>query len=82
MSRLNTGTPYLCPVCNGKRVLNADFYPDEIIDGSLPVCRTCNGIGVLWTGATISSDNGKVNPMTLQRLIIQQQKIASRIIRS
>ena len=42
--------PYTCPVCNGKGVVSADFYPDEEVeDGNCWIdCRACNGSGVLW----------------------------------
>lgn len=43
---------YLCPVCKGKGLVNANFYNvcNEGIDNlSDPItCRTCAGKGVLW----------------------------------
>lgn len=78
---MNIGTPYICPICNGKRVVSADFYPnDNLPEGSFPVCKSCLGMGVLWSGTSIATNNGTINPQLIKRLNMQKQKIADKII--
>lgn len=45
---------YVCPVCKGRGIVDADFY--NINGGPIPntepvKCRTCKGKGVLWNNA-------------------------------
>lgn len=52
---LHSKTAQLCPVCQGKQSVPANFYGSEQIGGSTfqnvspTPCRTCNGVGVLYT---------------------------------
>ena len=42
-------TPHRCPVCNGSGLVLAGFYsPPATSSLSDPMCRSCNGSGVLW----------------------------------
>jgi DnaJ-class molecular chaperone len=53
MSRAFTiggGTPYRCPVCEGRGTVRPGFYSDRSWTTSTQreQCRSCKGKGVLW----------------------------------
>lgn len=51
--RLPAAYPFACPVCLGRSVLHAGFYPDEAPERAWTACRACGGMGVVWgTGPT------------------------------
>ncbi len=41
--------PKKCPVCEGSGIVPYNFYKDKDSVGFNEKCRTCNGIGILWT---------------------------------
>lgn len=50
--------PHICPVCNGKGLIDRDFYPDNYLKTrgtsaanikEYVTCRSCNGTGVVWS---------------------------------
>ena len=43
-------SPYLCPVCQGKGTVPANFYNHNEFDtcASPEICRTCGGEGIIW----------------------------------
>jgi len=61
-------TPYRCPACLGNGKQNAGFY--EQVGGywagssaQLVDCRSCNGTGVVWDGATLFVPAPVVTPV-------------------
>lgn len=46
------GTPYTCPVCQGRGTVRGDFYffaPSGHLLQPI-TCRTCQGAGLVWRG--------------------------------
>lgn len=47
--------PFKCPVCGGNGILSHGFYDVPIgqefmsTDCSPITCRTCNGVGIIWS---------------------------------
>ena len=46
-------TPYICPVCGGKGIVQNGFYSSTgntwIASTTIPeTCRTCGGKGIVW----------------------------------
>ena len=43
-----------CPICEGRGIVDYNFYKDKNGLGITEECRTCKGLGVLWDYTVIS----------------------------
>ncbi len=43
-------TPFKCPVCDGKGIVDYNFYEDANMNkfGTNETCRTCEGDTIIW----------------------------------
>ena len=54
--------PFKCPVCEGRGLVDSNFYLQSEYSTSLGTipCRSCDGIGIVWSDSdwrVISSEN-------------------------
>ncbi len=56
--------PKKCPICEGRGVVEFNFYNDKVGIGITPEeCRTCEGIGILWANELVEDASTSYPPI-------------------